>query len=425
MKLTDKIHNVTTINLPEDFKDLLNKGTNFIPTVESTNSAALKNTISQEVSNTLCTIINKQTPSIKKPFASKCYNRHKQSGNQRPLSLLKYQQNRPGFNLYIIDYVLNTVSHLRESLHTNNFQSQTCNHLSNITTQQISYINRLRHDNDLVLTQSDKNMGWAFVPTHWFNTEYNRHLSDCSTYNPLQNFDFDSTVRESNYLLTRLRSRFEPHIDTLKRNKQLLNNVTKRNLQLPYMKLLPKVHKLTDPASPSNLNKLTARPIITAHSWITSNLSKLLGIELDSLITKLKHLFQTHNLNFPLIYNSMDLINKLQHLHVRDIDNLCLTTFDFTSLYTNISHQATINAIINACKLLNLPNFYRDFLLNVNEFINKRNFFSVGDLTYQQIKGVAMGSYHSRQIADLVLLLSEFNFLSNYNQANINFLPIH
>ena len=231
------------------------------------------------------------------------------------------------------------------------------------------------------------------VPTHWFKTEYDRHLSDCNTYNLLQNFDFNSTVKESNYLLTRLRSRFEPHLDTLQCNKQLLNNVTKNNLQLPYMKLLPKAHKLTEPASPSNLNKLTARPIITAHSWIMSNPSKLLGKELASLITKLKHLFETHNLNFPLIYNSMDLINKMQHLHVQDIDNLCLTTFDFTSLYTNISHQATINAIIAAWKLLDLPNFYRDYLLNPNDFINKRNFFTVGNLIYQQIRGVAVGSY--------------------------------
>ena len=64
------------------------------------------------------------------------------------------------------------------------------------------------------------------------------------------------------------------------------------------------------------------------------------------------------------------------------------------------------HAIITNCKLLNLPIFYRDYLLSLNDFINQRNFFAAGNFTYQQIKGVAMGSYHSRQIADLVLLLS-------------------
>ena len=54
-------------------------------------------------------------------------------------------------------------------------------------------------------------------------------------------------------------------------------------------------------------------------------------------------------------------------------------------------------------------------ILNLNNFINQRNFFRAGNTTYQQIKGVAMGSYHSLQIADLVLLLSEFSFFNNTN----------
>ena len=95
--------------------------------------------------------------------------------------------------------------------------------------------------------------------------------------------------------------------------------------------------------------------------------------------------------------------------------DLCVTTFDFTSLYTKISYHDTTQAIITSCKLLNFPNFYRDYLLNLNNFINQRNFFRAGNTTYQQIKGVAMGSYHSRQIADLVLLLSEFSFFNNTN----------
>lgn len=58
---------------------------------------------------------------------------------------------------------------------------------------------------------------------------------------------------------------------------------------------------------------------------------------------------------------------------------------------------------------MNLPHFYRDYLLNLNNFINQRNFVVAGN-TYQQIKGVTMGSYHSRQIANLVLLLYKFYF---------------
>ena len=78
------------------------------------------------------------------------------------------------------------------------------------------------------------------------------------------------------------------------------------------MKLLPKVHKLNETPSTDNLNTLTGRPIITAHSWITSNPSRLLGNELDNIILQLKELFKERDIPFPLIYNSTDLIHRLQ-----------------------------------------------------------------------------------------------------------------
>ena len=117
------------------------------------------------------------------------------------------------------------------------------------------------------------------------------------------------------------------------------------------MKLLPKVHKLTDTGSPSNLDKLTA------HSWTTSNPSRLLGAELDKIILQLKDIFKERNIPYPLIYNSTDLLDLFHNFYVGDIDKITLTTFDFTSLYTNISYPDTIHAIITSCKLLNLPTY--------------------------------------------------------------------
>jgi len=157
------------------------------------------------------------------------------------------------------------------------------------------------------------------------------------------------------------------------------------------MKLLPKVHKLTEIASPSNLNKLTGWPIITAHSWTTSNPSRLLGTDYK-IIFQLKNIFKERNIPFPLIYNSTDLLDLLHHFYIDSIDKYTLTTFDFTSLYTNISYPDSTNAIITSCKIQNLTTCYRDSLLNLNSFINDRNFFISGQDIYRQTKGVAMGN---------------------------------
>ena len=339
---------------------------------------------------------------------------HPYRKQMHPLPLLHQEQSRPHFNLHLIDYVHNTVSFTKEFLQPAKLRSIIYPKLCNTLPHTTSYITNVQNDNDVILTVSDKNMGWAFVPTSWFSTEYKRHFSDLSTYKRIDNFNCKQTITNSHTLLGQLKKRFSTVI-TNQDNSRLLDPTPQDRLQLPYMKLLPKVHKLDKPASYDNLNKLTGRPIITAHSWITSNPSRLLGTELDNIILQLKNLFEERNIPYPLIYNSYDLLLLLDKLRITNMYELCVTTFDFTSLYTNISYHDTTQAIIKSCKLLNLPNFYRDYLLNLNNFINQRNFFRAGNTTYQQIKGVAMGSYHSRQIADLVLLLSEFSFFNNTN----------
>ena len=160
-------------------------------------------------------------------------------------------------------------------------------------------------------------MGWALVPTTWFTNEYKRHLNDTYTYTFIDDFNLERHITDSNKLLYKLKSRFNDLITPDKR--KLLNSADINDIHIPYMKLLPKVHKLTSIASARNLDLLTGRPIITAHSWTTSNVSKLLGTELDNIIKQLKDLFHSKNIHFPLIYNSSELIDLLQQQHVTDI----------------------------------------------------------------------------------------------------------
>ena len=99
-------------------------------------------------------------------------------------------------------------------------------------------------------------MGWAFVPTSWFSTEYKRQLSDLSTYRRIHDFNCQQTITNFHTLLNKLKKRFLTVI-TNHDNSRLLDPTPQDKLQLPYMKLLRKVHKLDKPASNDNLNKLT------------------------------------------------------------------------------------------------------------------------------------------------------------------------
>ena len=50
---------------------------------------------------------------------------------------------------------------------------------------------------------------------------------------------------------------------------------------------------------------------------------------------------------------------------------------------------------------------------------HNRNYFISGNTVYQQTKGVAMGSYHSRQITDLVLLMGELDFFASNDTTGL------
>ena len=129
-------------------------------------------------------------------------------------------------------------------------------------------------------------MGWALVPTSRFSTEYKCHLSDLSTYRRTDNFNCKQPSQTPTHYLANSKKWFSTII-TNRDDLRLLDPTPQDKLQLPYMKLLLKVHKLGKPTSHNNLTKLTGRPIIiTAHRWITSNPSclDLLGIELDRII---------------------------------------------------------------------------------------------------------------------------------------------
>ena len=146
-------------------------------------------------------------------------------------------------------------------------------------------------------------MGWALVPISWFCTENKRYFSDITTYKRIDNCDISNTVTNYNTLLNKLQLRFSTIISN--HNQRLLGPTPQDQLHLPHMKLLPKVHKLDRPASHNNITELTGRPIITAHSWTTSNASRLLGTELDNTILR--------DIIFPLIYNSTDFLNLLEN----------------------------------------------------------------------------------------------------------------
>ena len=131
-----------------------------------------------------------------------------------------------------------------------------------------------------------------------------------------------------------------------------------------------------------------------------------------TLILPLKNLFKERNIPYPLIYNSYDLLLLFDKLHITN--NNCTTrVVDFTSLFTPTYHTMTLlepSSWAENC-LICLTFIGTIYFNNLNED-ETILLLVIAPITYQ---GVAMDSYHSQQIVELVVSLSKFSLFNNTN----------
>ena len=175
LQSTNKIHNFTETQLPEEDTNLLNKGTTFIPTQENFNPLKLSRTISSEINSALELIIKRpaQSSYTSKIKSSRNKKRTKPYTKNNPIKLLQEEQLKPNFNFHLIDYVHNTISYTKHYLQSTNLKKLIQSHHTNITPSTTEHILKLQNSTDIIITQIDKTMGWALVPISWFTNEYN------------------------------------------------------------------------------------------------------------------------------------------------------------------------------------------------------------------------------------------------------------
>jgi hypothetical protein len=173
---TNKIHNFTSTHLPQDTIDLLNKGTNFIPTPSNLDPTHLYDRISTEVNDALIKLINK--PHGQSFISTNNKQTHYKSKKnitytkKSPTTLLKEEQSKPNFNYNLIEYIHNTSAYTKQYLQNTDLNDITHSHLINVSSSTLQHITELENNPDIIVTQTDKNMGWALVPTTWFTNEY-------------------------------------------------------------------------------------------------------------------------------------------------------------------------------------------------------------------------------------------------------------
>ena len=183
------------------------------------------------------------------------------------------------------------------------------------TIAQLQKAASLTNSKQVILRESDKKMGWSLNSTDWYRSEYIRHLKS----------DFYKRVGSVGQVQAVKRSCREEFLNILSKYKEKLSNLSiqkfcSHKLEdyiLPSMNLMPKVHKLTRPASHLNEGELKGRPIITAHSWCTVEASKFLQSKLREIISYFKAYLSDHGMESTILSDSKSLVDILKQYRVR------------------------------------------------------------------------------------------------------------
>ena len=386
-----KVHNFTTKTIGKGLMTLLNKGPSTIPRV----SIPLHKR--QQECKAYLTDVLRQTVG--------CYSK------QPKLTPIGLEVNRPGITPTETINAEDNLEYIQEFL-TNIPEANNQEEKHEVMTR----LHTLGKDKDIIINTADKNIGFSINTTSWYAGELKRQLSDRNTYIEIINDTNTDLIETSKNNLKKLIERIEYINDntptTAPMDLEPLRKCMVTKLKLPSLNLLPKVHKLKAQPNPNNESELKGRPILNGFNFTTSPVSRVFDTYMNKITNKLENLFDKHNLSFPCLTNSDELINSLQSmpiLKLQDITQMWIITFDFESLYTNVTKEYVYSMLKSALTEKFITITEHGNLKSLYDFMQDNNIFHVGHERYfRQINGLSMGSYDAQDTSNNVLLFREF-----------------
>ena len=295
-----------------------------------------------------------------------------------------------------IDYTMNLPLH------------QTHAKRYNMSWTQKRSVNKLKNLTDVIFKEADKGGAIVIMDKDYYGKKMLEMLQDKDTYKELPSNADKDTFKKISFCINK-------HKDVLtEKEKDYLLEFSSKTSNFYG---LPKVHKcsfIIDQVKKQNSEyiKLLApedlkfRPIVAGPSCPTHRLSNLIDILLKPLLKHVK----------SYVRDDIDFLTKLPKNISKDEEFI---TFDVTNLYSNISHELGIKAIshwIDKHYSSIDKRFSKEFIIDSIKIILENNTFNLGDRTFLQIKGTAMGTKMAPTYATLVLAYLEEMLYNKINQ---------
>jgi hypothetical protein len=192
-----------------------------------------------------------------------------------------------------------------------------------IYTRNLHYLHKraieFKQNEDIIITDTDKNLGPIVLPTNEYRRLCLEHLSDRTTYNKipwLEAYTTHATATRKFHFILRHGNHEQELLRHVNIHEWLLHHLDQPH-QFPRFRVIPKPHK----AGP-----LKSRPISGAINWVTTAPS----IAAAHLLTPALTDAYKHN----VIKNSQQMIRELEGMEIPT--DSTLFSFDVISLYTNM-----------------------------------------------------------------------------------------
>lgn len=269
-------------------------------------------------------------------------------------------------------------------------------------------LRHLKSRTDIVIKNADKGLGVTVMDISWYKAQCLSHLEDAKVFEEVKSVDRHEIASllvfacrylptdDSAYILHALGHGFRGSPTTP--SIALIDDSIKE-IKLPQFYIIPKLHK----------TPVSSRPLVPSMSWITSDASRWIANELN-------HFIDTHLQHFPQVLKDTKSLASL--LDATYFAQDChLATADVSSLYTNIPHDAGLDALRAVLSQHNYP--LTDTLCRLMDIVLRFSYTEFDSRIFHQVFGTAMGTPAAPPYAIIFLIHLESRLL-----ASLEFKPI-